>query len=122
TAQAKEKAEQKKPAEERIEDYLATDPMEIEIGLGLIRLADPKRGGDLLQRIQRVRQSIAADLGIIMPKVRVRDNMQLDQTQYQIKIAGVAVAQETLEPAMLLAINTSGNPGTLRGIQTREPT
>ncbi len=109
-AAIKAKDEAKKP-DERIEDYLTTDPMEIEIGLGLIRLADPKRGGDLLQRIQRVRQSIAADLGMIMPKVRVRDNMQLEQTQYQIKIAGVAVAHGTLEPAMLLAINSGGNSG-----------
>ncbi len=120
-AAIKAKDEAKKP-EDRIEDYLATDPMEIEIGLGLIRLADPKRGGDLLQRIQRVRQSIAADLGMIMPKVRVRDNMQLDQTQYQIKVAGVAVAQGTLEPVMLLAIHTGSSSGTLRGIQTSEPT
>ena len=64
--------------------------MEIEIGVGLIRLADPKRGGDLLERIQRVRQNVAADIGIIMPKVRIRDNMRLEQNQYRIKIADMA--------------------------------
>ncbi len=63
--------------------------MEIEIGVGLIRLADPKRGGDLLERIQRVRQNMAADIGLIMPKVRIRDNMRLEQNQYRIKIADV---------------------------------
>ena len=91
-ADAKRKAEAKKPAEERVEDYLAVDPMEIEIGVGLIRLADPKRGGDLLERIQRVRQNVAAEIGIIMPKVRIRDNMRLEQNQYRIKIADVPVA------------------------------
>ena len=67
--------------------------MELELGVGLIRLADPKRGGDLLERIQRVRQNLAAEIGIILPKVRVRDNMRLEQNQYRIKIADVAVAQ-----------------------------
>ena len=71
--------------------------MELELGIGLIRLADPKRGGDLLERIQRVRQSLAAEIGIILPKVRVRDNMRLDQNQYRIKVADVAVAQGTLD-------------------------
>ena len=61
TSQATEDAhEQQKPPEDRIEDYLTVDPMEVEVGVGLIRLADPKRGGDLLERIQRVRQSVAA--------------------------------------------------------------
>jgi flagellar biosynthesis protein FlhA len=113
-------AEKKQP-EERIENFLATDPMEIEIGLGLVRLADPKRGGDLLDRIQRVRQSVATDLGIVMPKVRVRDNARLDSTAYRIKIADVAVAEGTLEPAMLLAIDTGATTGKLPGIETREP-
>jgi len=121
-AATKAKDDAKKKPDERIEDYLTSDPMEIEIGLSLIRLADPKRGGDLLQRIQRVRQIIAADLGIIMPKVRVRDNMQLDQTQYRIKITGVTVAEGTLEPAMLLAIDSGAITGKVRGIETREPT
>ncbi len=67
--------------------------MEIEIGVGLIRLADPKRGGDLLERVQRVRQNVAAEIGIIMPKVRIRDNVRLDQNQYRIKIADMAVAE-----------------------------
>jgi flagellar biosynthesis protein FlhA len=111
----------KKKPEERIEDYLTTDPMEIEIGLGLIRLADPKRGGDLLQRIQRVRQALATDMGMIMPKVRIRDNMLLEQTQYRIKIAGVSVAEGTLEPVLLLAIESAALTGKVRGIATREP-
>ncbi len=57
---------------------LTVDPMEIELGVGLIRLADPNRGGDLLDRVQKVRQNIAGEIGILMPKVRIRDNMRLD--------------------------------------------
>ena len=96
-AQTQSRAEATKKPEERVEDFLSVDPMEIEIGVGLIRLADPKRGGDLLERIQRVRQNVAADIGIIMPKVRIRDNMRLDQNQYRIKIVDVPVAEGTSE-------------------------
>ncbi len=119
-AQTKSEAP-KKPAEERIEDYLTTDPMEIELGVGLIRLADPKRGGDLLQRIQRVRQNVAAELGIIMPKVRIRDNMRLEPNQYRIKIADMAVAAATIEPNQLLAMDSGLTSGKIRGTATREP-
>jgi flagellar biosynthesis protein FlhA len=120
-AETKAKAAAKKPADERIEDYLTTDPMEIELGVGLIKLADPKRGGDLLDRIQRVRQNIAAEMGIIMPKVRIRDNMRLEQNQYRVKIADVAVGGAAVEPNGLLAMDSGTTTGKLRGIETREP-
>jgi flagellar biosynthesis protein FlhA len=111
----------KPSAEERIEDYLTVDPMEIEVGVGLIRLADPKRGGDLLERIQRVRQSVAGEIGIIMPKVRIRDNMRLDPNEYRIKIADIPVAHDRIEPAMLLAIDSGLTRGQVDGIPTRDP-
>ncbi len=76
-AQAKKQAQATKRSQLRVEDYLAVDPMELELGVGLLRLADASRGGDLLDRIARVRQTIAAEIGIILPKVRVRDNMRL---------------------------------------------
>jgi flagellar biosynthesis protein FlhA len=111
----------KKPAEERIEDFLATDPMEIELGVGLIRLADPKRGGDLLERIQRVRQNIASEMGILMPKVRIRDNLRLDPNQYRIKITDMPVVASNIEPAKLMAMDSGLARGKVRGIETREP-
>ena len=114
-------AEAKKPREERVEDYLAVDPMEVEIGVSLIRLADPKRGGDLLERIQRVRQHVASQMGLIMPKVRIRDNMRLEGNQYRIKIADIPVAEGKLYPGMLLAIETAAATGQLNGLATREP-
>ncbi len=80
----------------RVEDFLAVDPMEVELGLGLLRLADAKRGGDFLDRIGRVRQSVAAEIGIILPRVRVRDNMRLEHHQYRIKIADTAAAEGTI--------------------------
>ena len=96
-AQAKKQADTSRRTQNRVEDYLAVDPMELELGVGLLRLADPKRGGDLLERIQRMRQNMAAEIGIILPKVRVRDNMRLEPNQYRIKIADMAVAQGTID-------------------------
>jgi flagellar biosynthesis protein FlhA len=107
--------------EERVEDYLNVDPMEIELGVGLIRLADPNRGGDLLDRVQRVRHNIAAEIGIVMPKVRIRDNMRLDPNQYRIKIADMPVAQDELQPGLMLAINSGLSTGRLDGIEARDP-
>jgi len=119
--QAAKKAESDKPVEERIEDFLAVDPMELSIGVGLIRLADPKRGGDLLERIKGVRQLVAQDIGILMPKVRIRDDMRLDQHQYRVKIADMSVADGRLHPELLLAMDSGATTGKVSGIETTEP-
>jgi flagellar biosynthesis protein FlhA len=120
-AEAQEKKEAAKPAEERVEDYLTVDPMELEIGVGLIRLADPNRGGDLLERVQKIRQNVAADMGIILPKVRIRDNMQLDQHNYRIKLAGMPLAQGGVYPGMLLAMDSGMTTGKIPGTPTKDP-
>jgi len=98
-SQEKSRNEAARQARQRIEDFLAVDPVELELGLGLLRLADPRRGGDLLDHIQRARQRLAADLGVVLPKVRVRDNMRLDAREYRVKIAGATVAQGKLDDA-----------------------
>ena len=115
------KAEAAKPAEERIEDFLAIDPMEIEIGAGLVKLASPKYGGDLLPRITAVRQNVAADIGIILPKVRIRDNIRLGEHEYRIKIANNPVAQGEVHPGKLLALDGGQATGKLPGLETRDP-
>jgi flagellar biosynthesis protein FlhA len=120
-AQAKAAAEAERKSEERIEDFLAIDPMEIEIGAALVKLASPKYGGDLLPRITAVRQSVAADLGIILPKVRIRDNIRLGETHYRIKISNNAVAQGEVLPGKLLALDSGVTTGKIGGIETRDP-
>ena len=107
--------------EERVEDFLTVDPMEIEIGVGLIRLADPNRGGDLLERVQRVRKNVAGDIGIIMPKVRIRDNMRLEQNGYRIKIVDMPVAEGTVFPGMLMAMDSGMTTGTVDGAPAVDP-
>jgi flagellar biosynthesis protein FlhA len=110
-----------KPAEKPIEDFLAVDPLELEIGVGLIRLADPKRGGDLLTQITDVRRRLAAELGIVLPKVRVRDNMRLDRHDYRILISGSAMAEGSVYPDRLLALTGPADAKEVAGIPTRDP-
>ena len=121
SSDAQEKAEAAKKPEQRIEDYLLVDPMEVELGVGLIRLADPKKGGDLLERIHRIRQNVASEIGIILPKVRIRDSFQLDQQQYAVKIGGMAVAVGAVIPDMLLAIDSGMTTGRIPGSETVDP-
>ncbi|MCH7726549.1 MAG: flagellar biosynthesis protein FlhA [Planctomycetes bacterium] len=116
-----EEAEREQQPAERIEDYLAIDPIEMEIGVGLIRLADPNRGGDLLPRVTGVRQNVAADIGIILPKVRIRDNLQLDENHYRLKIANNPVASGEVFADQLLAMDSGMTTGTIPGQQVRDP-
>ena len=118
---AKQKEAANESREDRIEDYLTVDPMELEIGVGLISLADPGRGGDLLDRVQRIRQNVAADIGIILPRVRIRDSFQLDQQQYRIKIAGMAVAIGIVYPDMFMAMDSGVVTGKVQGLETLDP-
>jgi flagellar biosynthesis protein FlhA len=120
-AAARVAAEKSAAPEERIEDYLAIDPMEMEIGVDLVRLADPKRGGDLLPRITGVRQAVASEIGIILPKVRIRDNMRLGERQYRIKITNNMVAEAEVDPHRLLAIASGMSESTLPGETTKDP-
>lgn len=121
TQKAEEEAEKAKPTEDVPEDYLKIEPMELEIGAGLIPLADPGRGGDLLSRVQRLRKEIAAEIGIILPKLRIRDSFQLDVIQYQIKIAGQPVARGMVYPDLYLAMGSGETHGQIQGIETVDP-
>jgi flagellar biosynthesis protein FlhA len=97
--------------EPRIEEYLSVDPVELELGQNLIRLADQKRGGNLLSRITQLRQTIASELGILLPKVRIRDNLRLSEDQYRIKIHGnsVVVAELPTGGVWTVAGGSSGH-------------
>ncbi|MGM0461828.1 MAG: flagellar biosynthesis protein FlhA [Fibrobacterota bacterium] len=107
--------------EEKIEDYLVVDPLELEIGYGLIPIVDSSQGGDLLDRIQQIRKQLASDLGFIIPPVRIRDNMQLEPNAYVIKIRTVPVANGELMSGSYLAMDPGGVTEKIRGIETVEP-
>jgi len=93
---------------ERMEDLLQVDPLELEIGFRLIGQADSSRGGDLLDRIRSVRQTVARELGIIVPQVRIRDEIGLAANDYCLKIRGTAVGRGTAYASRLLAVPPAG--------------
>jgi len=94
----------------RIEEFLHVDPMELEIGYGILRLADRSRGGDLIERLQQLRQQTAQDLGLILPKVRIRDNLDLSPQSYVVKLRSKRVASGVIPPDCWLG--RGGRPGT----------
>lgn len=104
-----------------VEELLKVDPVELELGYNLIPLVDETQGGDVFRRITNVRKQLALELGIILPPVRVRDNLNLDPDEYVIKIRGNEVGRNTLQPGMLLAMNPGTAEGDLAGIKVTEP-
>ena len=109
-----------KPAESVV-PLLSYDPMELEIGFGLIPLVDTTQGGDLLERITLIRRHAARDLGIVVPPIRVRDNLQLKPSTYVVKIYGLEVASAEVMVSRLLAMNPGTAMQPLDGIPTTEP-
>ncbi|MGB9618998.1 MAG: flagellar biosynthesis protein FlhA [Armatimonadota bacterium] len=112
--------EQTRPPEQ-MTDLLGVDPIELELGYGLIPLADAKQGGDLLERITSVRRQAALELGLLVPAIRVRDNMQLKPNAYRVKLRGIEIASGEVYPGRLLAMNPGAATGELRGTETVEP-
>ncbi|HLA39057.1 MAG TPA: flagellar biosynthesis protein FlhA, partial [Candidatus Glassbacteria bacterium] len=123
-----EKAEQVEKEEERrprdlnsqIEEFLQVDPLELEIGYGLIPLVDADQGGDLLGRITEIRKQCALEIGIIVPPIRIRDNIQLNNTEYVIKIRGVDVARGEVFVGRFMALDPGTVTEKVEGTHTRE--
>jgi len=108
---------------EEVENLLRVDPLELEIGYGLIPLVDQEQGGDLLVRITQLRKQCATEIGIIVPPIRIRDNIQLKANEYMVLIRGSEAARSELILGRYLALN----PGTVEqgnqveGIKVTEP-
>jgi flagellar biosynthesis protein FlhA len=117
-----QKAEEKDAtATDKIESYLQVDQMELEIGYGLISLVDVNQGGDLLERITMLRRQCATEIGIIVPPIRIRDNIQLKANQYVCKIKGIEVGGGELMTGCFLAMDPGGTSQKIQGIPTVEP-
>jgi flagellar biosynthesis protein FlhA len=112
---------QVEPLEEKVEEYLQVDPIEIEIGYGLISLVDETQGGNLFQKISSTRKYIALEYGVLVPPVRVRDNLQLGPNEYIIKIKGNVVASFQIYSDRFLAMNPGNISEQLSGIPTVDP-
>lgn len=106
---------------ENVINLLSIDPIEFEFGYALIPLVDASQGGDLLDRIVMIRKQLALDLGIVIPVVRIRDNIQLEPNEYRLKIKGNEVAKGELLLDHYLAMTPDLDDDTIEGIDTKEP-
>jgi len=106
---------------ERVESLLKVDPMELRLGYGLVKLVDAAQGGDLLERVTMIRRQMALEVGIVIPPVRIRDDMQLPPNDYIICIKGNVVARGSVMPDHYLAMESGAVTGKVPGVETKEP-
>ncbi|MFE8699092.1 flagellar biosynthesis protein FlhA [Cytobacillus sp. FJAT-54145] len=106
---------------ESVVNLLNVDPIEFEFGYGLIPLADSNQGGDLLDRIVMIRRQLAIELGLVIPVVRIRDNIQLQPNEYRLKIKGSEMARGELLLDHYLAMSPGIDDDSIEGIDTVEP-
>jgi flagellar biosynthesis protein FlhA len=110
-----------KEEEAALEDILKIEMLELTLGYQLIRLADTAQGGDLLERIRSMRRKIATDFGFLMPQVRIRDNLHLDPSHYQILLKGIDIGHGSIQPDKFLAMDSGMATDELEGEKTKEP-
>lgn len=131
TLSADQNAAPAKPAEapkppaptgpEAVLPLLTVDPIEVEVGFGLTRLADPRSGGDMPERIAATRRQLATDMGFVMPTVRIRDSVHLQPNEYLLRIRGEEIVKAVCIPDNLLAVNSGAGIAGVPGMPARDP-
>ncbi len=106
-----------KEEEKRINDILKLEILELDLGYGLLKLAD----SDLIERIRSMRRNIANDLGFLMPKIRIRDNLQLPPNVYNFKLKGIVIGSSEVYPDKFMAMSDGMVSEEIEGIPTKEP-
>jgi len=119
-AEAKDKAKLPE-GPEKVEALLKVDPLGLEVGYGLIPLLDAAQGGTVLERIKALRRQMAQDLGIVVPPIRIRDNLQLPANTYRLLLRGEEIARSTVAPGQFLAMNPGTATEDIQGTATTEP-
>ncbi|TMW73229.1 flagellar biosynthesis protein FlhA [Alteribacter natronophilus] len=117
----RQKEEEELRSPESVVNLINVDPVEFEFGYGLIPLADAAQGGDLLDRVVMIRRQLAIELGMVVPVIRIRDNIQLQPGEYVIKIKGNQVARGELLPDHYMAMSPGEEDEQVTGIETTEP-
>jgi flagellar biosynthesis protein FlhA len=119
-----EKAEQARAAEARPlgpEDMLSVEPLTLEVGIDLLYLVDDKRGGDLVERVQRIRNQFARELGVVLPTMNLRDDLNLEPNAYRLLLRGEEIGAGVVQPRQHLAIDPGDAKGGVRGVKTTDP-
>ncbi len=115
-----EAAQEEKPRNE-IESMLPMDLLELEVGYGVIPVVDTEQGGELLDKIMSIRKQFASDMGVIVPPIHIRDNLELQPDEYVFKLKGVEMARDKVQADKFLLINSSNEPVPFTGENTKEP-
>jgi flagellar biosynthesis protein FlhA len=118
---AKDEPKAKADGPERVEALLKVDPLGLEVGYGLISLLDVNQGGTVLERIKALRRQMAQELGIVVPPIRIRDNLQLPPNVYRVQLRGEEIARSEVVPGMFLAMNPGTATEDVQGQATTEP-
>jgi len=106
---------------EPVEHLLVVDPLELEVGYGLISLVDREQGGKFLDRVRSIRRQFALEMGVVIPPIHIRDNLQLNSSEYQILLKGVKIAGAELMVNHYLAMDPGDVTREIEGIETKEP-
>ncbi|WP_027338708.1 flagellar biosynthesis protein FlhA [Halonatronum saccharophilum] len=106
---------------ENIAQLLQVDPMEVEVGYNLIPLVVPEQGGDLLDRVSMIRRQCALELGMVIPPIRIRDNMQLEPNHYRVNLKGIEIASYEIKVDRYMAMDSGMASEDIDGIETKEP-
>jgi flagellar biosynthesis protein FlhA len=106
---------------EPVEHLLVIDPLELEVGYGLIPLVDRDQGGKFLDRVRSIRRQFAMEMGMVIPPIHIRDNLQLSPSEYQIVLKGVKIAGAELMVNHYLAMNPGDAARKIEGVETKEP-
>lgn len=122
TAATEEEIQQtQRPLAEELTSLVKVDPLEVEVGYNLISLVLPEQGGDFLDRVAMVRRQMALEMGMVIPAVRILDNLQLDANTYRIKLKGVELSRYEILPDHYLAMDSGMTSKKIKGVETKEP-
>ena len=106
---------------EPVEHLLLVDPLEVEVGYGLISLVDREQGGEFLDRVRSIRRQFALEMGLVIPPIHIRDNLQIKSTEYQILLKGVKIAGAELMVNHYLIMDPGDSARKIEGVETKEP-
>ena len=120
-SEAEEEHEEQAQSVDSVLSMLQVDPLEVEVGYGLIPLVDEEHGSNLLNRITIIRRQVAMDLGIVVPMIRIRDNLQLTANTYVVKLRGIEIGRGELLLNQFLAMNSGLATEEVEGVDTIEP-
>jgi flagellar biosynthesis protein FlhA len=124
--QADEKLSPKKPdeaskGEQKIQDLLALDTLELEVGFSLLPYIDVEKGGELPGRVTALRKQLATELGLVLPSVHLKDNLRLDGTEYRVKLRGIEIGRGVVHAGRLMCLEPNGGAPTLEGLPGKDP-